>query len=354
MSKKRLFLNMGLAAVLLGSSIVFGSCGNDDDDPLPNGNGQQTADNSDKPGNSDTPGNSDNPEETVLVSELRCTVAEFASKYQTLKKGEKVTVTLTDVSNANLADVANVLRKMSQTQVSKSGDGLQYLISLILECLDGTLTEIPADVFKDCQALLSITIPDSVLEILANAFAGCVNLEAASIPENANIAADAFDGCKYQPEQKEDEPEVPEEPKELAFLHPIRLSWGSQDCWVGIYVKEDWVSLKLVFDTIPSSVYYSVLSDFMVEDGFGRKVNSRISYPIDSCVVDVDLAAALETFNGIEGDESTKIVDFYIRNNFSGFNKCILTAAVATKKDGSQELCEKPRTGWNSGVEVLY
>ncbi len=129
-------------------------------------------------------------DDVVLVSELKCTVAEFATKYTTLKKGEKVNVTLTDVSDANISKLAQTLQKMSATTISKAASDDNYIVVLVLESKD-ELTKIPAEVFKDCKAIVSVTIPECVELIESGAFDGC-----SALPQSVTMIGDwAFSHC---------------------------------------------------------------------------------------------------------------------------------------------------------------
>ncbi len=115
-----------------------------------------------------------------MVSELKCTVAEFATKYQTLKKGEPVSVTLTDVSDANIAQVSETLKKMSAQTLAKAGESV-YILRLVLESISNALKTIPADTFKGVEVLRKVVIPACVEAIQSDAFAECVNLVTAKI-----------------------------------------------------------------------------------------------------------------------------------------------------------------------------
>ncbi len=193
MRKRPYLLKMGLAAALIGTSFTFNSCGGDGDDPQPTpqvkpnpdnpgGSTDNPGGNTDKP-NPDNPGNDnstpDKPE-VVLVSELKCTVAEFATKYQTLKKGEPVSVTLTDVSDANIAQVSETLKNMSAQTLAKAGE-TGYILRLVLESISNALKTIPADTFKGVEVLREVVIPACVEVIQSDAFAECVNLVSAKI-----------------------------------------------------------------------------------------------------------------------------------------------------------------------------
>ena len=51
--------------------------------------------------------------------------------------------------------------------------------------------------FYNCNSLSSITIPNSVTKIVANAFEGCSNLSGITIPDNVTSkGAYAFDNCR--------------------------------------------------------------------------------------------------------------------------------------------------------------
>jgi len=182
MNKK--FLKVALFASLMSISFAYTSCSKEDDSPAQN-NQEVTGGTTDKPSDEKT-------DDVVLVSELKCTVAEFATKYTTLKKGEKVNVTLTDVSDANISKVAQTLQKMSATTISKAASDDNYIVVLVLESKD-ELTKIPAEVFKDCKAIVSVTIPECVELIESGAFDGCSALEAVKIlSEVAVIQEGAF------------------------------------------------------------------------------------------------------------------------------------------------------------------
>lgn len=147
--KRKFLFSAAFILALFGASLMYSSCGKDDSNP-------------------------DNTVVGTLVSSLECTVKDFAVKYITLKKGEKVFVTLTDVSDANLAQVSETLRKMSVTRISKSGSD-QFRVILVLKSQE-SLTKIPAKAFKGCTAISEITIPESVRKIEAGAFADCTEL----------------------------------------------------------------------------------------------------------------------------------------------------------------------------------
>ena len=149
--KNRNFLRVGLLGSLLGT--IMGSCG-DDEEPTPNNQIQPNPNPDPEP----NPDPNKPVDQEKLVSELKCTVDEFATKYTTLKKGEKVTVTLTDVSDANIAKVSETLKKMSADPISKAGEA-KYIVTLILESISNALKTIPADTFKGVEVLREVVIP---------------------------------------------------------------------------------------------------------------------------------------------------------------------------------------------------
>ncbi|MCQ2250426.1 MAG: leucine-rich repeat domain-containing protein, partial [Bacteroidales bacterium] len=109
--------------------------------------------------------------QTAETSNLVCTVAEFAGKYQTLKKGENVSITLTDVNDENIKRVKDV--------IGSNG----YKINLILQSPNKGLTRIRVILFSYCKSLASIIIPEGVTEIEPGAFLGCRSLTDITIPE---------------------------------------------------------------------------------------------------------------------------------------------------------------------------
>ncbi len=133
-----------------------------------------------------------------MVSERKCTVAEFATKYQTLKKGEPVSVTLTDVSDANIAQVSETLKKMqASATLAKAGTDAKYIITLIIESVSEALKTIPANTFKGVEVLREVVIPACVEVIQSDAFAECVNLEVVKIlGKETKVDEKAFEDCK--------------------------------------------------------------------------------------------------------------------------------------------------------------
>ncbi len=129
--------------------------------------------------------NSGSQEQTNKKTNLTCTVAEFAEKYHTLKKGEDVSVTLTDVSDENIVQVREVIIGM-----------MDYKIDLVLQSKNKGLTKIGERVFKYFESLTSITIPNSVTEIGEEAFYHCSSLTSITIPNSVTkIGKGAFSHC---------------------------------------------------------------------------------------------------------------------------------------------------------------
>lgn len=204
--KKTFFYSIAIALTL---ALGFSSCSDDDDTPQKQE--QEQNQNTQNPsGENQNPSGENTTPEVVLVSELKCTVSEFETKYQTLKKDEPVSVTLTDVSNSNISKVSAVLKKMSGTSLQKAAEESKYIVALVLESKDNSLTAIPAEAFKGCAVLKAIEIPESVTEILADAFAGCDILETVKMPETVVVAEGAFEGSKYQSEVEKPTTQEPE------------------------------------------------------------------------------------------------------------------------------------------------
>ncbi len=200
--RNRNLLKVGFLAALLVASAVMSSCGKGDD-PAPDNGGQQNPGGQDKPDGPVNPVNPDNPENPVVdanVTDLKCTVAEFAEKYKTLKTGVPVKVTLTDVSDANIVQVSEILRKMSQSAaLSKAGNDAVYFLTLVLESVQNALKTIPADTFKGVEVLREVVIPACVEAIKSDAFAECVNLTVVKIlGEETKVEETAFEGCSEE------------------------------------------------------------------------------------------------------------------------------------------------------------
>lgn len=149
----------------------------------------------DEPTPDDQISEADQISEGELLSELICTVDEFADKYKSLKKGELVSLTISDVSNDNISSLAAVLKLMSGNAISKTGtDG--YIVELVLES-QKSLTVIPEYAFARCNALVSITLPEGVVSIEQGAFGDCINLKDISIPSSLRtIKGRVFYSCE--------------------------------------------------------------------------------------------------------------------------------------------------------------
>ena len=203
--KNRNFLRVGLLVTLLGTSLIMGSCG-DDEEPTPNNQIQPNPNPDPEP----NPDPNKPVDQDKLVSELKCTVDEFATKYTTLKKGEKVTVTLTDVSDANIAKVSETLKKMSADPISKAGEA-KYIVTLILESISNALKTIPADTFKGVEVLREVVIPACVEAIQSDAFAECVNLVSAKIlGADTKVDEKAFESANEEIKVEQTQKEVVE------------------------------------------------------------------------------------------------------------------------------------------------
>ncbi len=249
--KKTFFYSIAIALTL---ALGFSSCSDDDDTPQKQE--QEQNQNTQNPsGENQNPSGENTTPEVVLVSELKCTVSEFETKYQTLKKDEPVSVTLTDVSNSNISKVSAVLKKMSGTSLQKAAEESKYIVSLVLESKDNSLTAIPAEAFKGCAVLKAIEIPESVTEILADAFAGCDILEDVKMPETVVVAEGAFEGSKYQPEVEKPTTQEPE---------TVEL-----DSWdLGDYLAKttaDYVSVKFKRFKVTEIVYALKNTDKKIE-----------------------------------------------------------------------------------------
>ena len=80
----------------------------------------------------------------------------------------------------------------------KSIDGAAFsdCSALTSVTLSNSLTSIGAQAFKNCESLASITIPGTVTSIGYDAFSGCSGLTDVTIPSSViSIGSGAFDGC---------------------------------------------------------------------------------------------------------------------------------------------------------------
>lgn len=186
MKVNHLLTSLLLCALTLGSM----SCGKDSDNSVVD-NPSQSQGNQQNPGNHNDPSGPDVQAE--LLSELSCTVSEFASQYKKLKVGTPVDVTITDVSDDNLPQLTRILKSISGSSISKSASS-DYIFVIVLLSPDSNLTEIPAEAFAGCDVITSITLPESVEVVAAAAFADCVNLDVVKIlTDLVSFAEDAFD-----------------------------------------------------------------------------------------------------------------------------------------------------------------
>lgn len=84
-------------------------------------------------------------------------------------------------------------------------NGIVYEVSsktVIMAGTDVSMVKVPADAlsigpgaFKGCESLTSVELPATLKAISKDAFAGCMGLSVVTIPINAEVAADAFEGC---------------------------------------------------------------------------------------------------------------------------------------------------------------
>lgn len=184
--KRRNLIKAGMLASLLGASLVLGSCLDEEDpeitspDKTEQPGGNDDSDNPGEPADPSNPEDKDKPNNNDQVAKLRFTVDEFAEKYSTIQKGEKVTVTISDVTNLNISKLAETLLKMSPDAESADDADPKYQIALIMES-DGSLECIQKQTFKDCVVLVEVTIPKGVYRIETKAFEGCTSLKTATL-----------------------------------------------------------------------------------------------------------------------------------------------------------------------------
>ncbi len=91
----------------------------------------------------------------------------------------------------------------SRSRITRIGkEALKDCSALMSITLPETLTEIGEDAFRGCSGLTEIVIPKSVTKIGANAFRGCTNLKIINFPESLiEIGDSAFVGCGSFPEE---------------------------------------------------------------------------------------------------------------------------------------------------------
>ena len=97
----------------------------------------------------------------------------------------------------------NALKSITiPNSVTSIGDcafsGCKYLKSVTIP---NSVTSIGESAFEDCESLESISIPNSVTSIGNYAFYGCSSLESITIPNSvASIGESAFEGCNLNPQ----------------------------------------------------------------------------------------------------------------------------------------------------------
>lgn len=67
--------------------------------------------------------------------------------------------------------------------------------------IKGANANICNHVFANCENLKTVIIKGANVNIESKAFVGCKNLKTLSIPENAEVAEDAFSGCDKVPDK---------------------------------------------------------------------------------------------------------------------------------------------------------
>lgn len=67
--------------------------------------------------------------------------------------------------------------------------------------IKGANANIRNHVFANCENLKTVIIKGANVNIESKAFVGCKNLKTLSIPENAEVAEDAFSGCDKVPDK---------------------------------------------------------------------------------------------------------------------------------------------------------
>lgn len=84
-------------------------------------------------------------------------------------------------------------------------NGIVYEVNsktVIMAGTDVSAAKVPADAlaigpeaFKGCESLTSVELPATLKTIGKGAFAGCMGLSVVTVPVDAEVAADAFEGC---------------------------------------------------------------------------------------------------------------------------------------------------------------
>ena len=149
------------------------------------------------------------------------------------------------------------------------------------------VTQIGYEAFKDCTKLTSITVPDSVFEIMSNAFEGCTGLKTVVINDVPYINSEVFLGC--------------------TSLESVTLPNGIEKISYGMF--KDCTSLEAA--PIPNSVTAIRGSAF-------EGCTSLTSVTIPDSVAEIDQSA----FKGCTGLASVTIPDSITYIKSSTFDNC--------------------------------
>ena len=101
--------------------------------------------------------------------------------------------------NANISSGAfngSNFKTISLENLESIPDGIYKGSKITSVTIPESVTSISADAFSECTELTSVTIPANVESISANAFSGCTKLTSVTIPAKVkSIGANAFNGC---------------------------------------------------------------------------------------------------------------------------------------------------------------